>query len=480
MAEENQFFRPVRDFCQRSVMTCSADDALVSAVAIMRERNISSMVVMQDGRPHGIFTDRDLRNKVVAVGRSPIELKVGDIMHSPLATIGEDDVLYEALYRMSRLKIHRLVVVDDAGALSGIITDTDILRLQAHSPHQLVLDIEKAASVDDLRTLHGRIQALVLHLSGTGIPIRDMVKLIANLNDQVLIRLIALLRAGKYADLTDDFAFVVMGSEGRGEQTLSTDQDNAIIYADTLTADEIARLEAFSHDLIEALISIGVPPCPGGIMAKNPPWRRSLSGWKMELNRWLSTPTPDNVMTGSMFMDLRALYGRNDLVRSLKDHAFATLSKDQGFLMRMAQNMTNFLPPLGWFGKLKLEKSGLQRGKLDVKKAGIFAITDGVKALAIEAHALEGTTHDRIEALTAAGVIKPEDAKNLVASFDFLIMTRLRSHVEALRAGTEPTNYVSMDMLNVMQQGELRLALEQVAKFQGFIKHHFRLHLLRN
>ncbi|CAH1749073.1 Signal transduction protein [Thauera humireducens] len=480
MAEENQFFRPVRDFCQRSVMTCRADDPLVSAVAIMRERNISSMVVLEDGRPHGIFTDRDLRNKVVAPGRSPVELKVGDVMHSPLATIGEDDVLYEALYRMSRLKIHRLVVVDDAGALSGIITDTDILRLQAHSPHQLVLDIEKAGSIDDLRTLHSRIQALVLHLSGTGIPIRDMVKLIANLNDQVLIRLIALLRADKYADLTDDFAFVVMGSEGRGEQTLSTDQDNAIIYADTLGADEIARLEAFSHELIEALISIGVPPCPGGIMAKNPPWRRSLSGWKMELNRWLSTPTPDNVMTGSMFMDLRALYGRSDLVRALKEHAFATLSEDQGFLMRMAQNMTNFLPPLGWFGKVKLEKSGPHRGRLDVKKAGIFAITDGVKALAIEAHALDGTTHDRIEALTAAGVIKPEDAKNLLASFDFLVMTRLRGHVEALRAGETPTNYVSMDMLNVMQQGELRLALEQVAKFQGFIKHHFRLHLLRN
>jgi len=178
-------------------------------------------------------------------------------------------------------------------------------------------------------------------------------------------------------------------------------------------------------------------------------------------------------------MDLRALYGRHDLVQALKDHAFRTLSKDQGFLMRMAQNMTNFQPPLGWFGKVKLEKSGPQRGKLDVKKAGIFAITDGIKALAIEAHKLDGTTHERIEALTEAGVIKPEDAKNLLASFDFLVMTRLRGHVEALRAGAEPTNHVSLEMLNVMQQGELRLALEQVAKFQGFIKHHFRLHLLR-
>ncbi|ENO85268.1 putative nucleotidyltransferase substrate binding domain-containing protein [Thauera linaloolentis] len=480
MAEENQFFRPVRDFCQRQVMTCGAGDSLVSAVSTMRERNISSMVVLRDGMPDGIFTDRDLRNKVVAPGHSPLELAVGDIMHSPLATIGEDDVLYEALYRMSRLKIHRLVVIDDQGALAGIITDTDILRLQAHSPHQLVLDIEKAASIDDLRTLHARIQNLVLHLSGTGIPIRDMVRLIANLNDQVLIRLIALLRADEYADLTNDFAFVVMGSEGRGEQTLSTDQDNAIIHGDGLSAAEIARLEAFSHDLIEALISIGVPPCSGGIMARNPEWRRSLSDWKMELNRWLTTPKPENVMTGSMFMDLRTLYGRDDLVRSLREHAFARLGTDQGFLMRMAQNMTHFLPPLGWFGKIKLEKAGPHRGKLDIKKAGIFAITDGVKALAMEARKLDGSTHDRIEMLVEAGVIKPQDARDLLASFDFLVMTRLRSQVDALRAGAEPTNHVALETLNVMQQGELRLALEQVAKFQGFIKHHFRLHLMRD
>ncbi|WP_341645243.1 putative nucleotidyltransferase substrate binding domain-containing protein [Thauera sp. SDU_THAU2] len=480
MAEENQFFRPVRDFCQRQVMTCSAGDSLVSAVAVMRERNISSMVVLGDGLPLGIFTDRDLRNKVVALGCSPAELAVGDIMHSPLATIGEDDMLYEALYRMSRLKIHRLVVVDEQGALAGIITDTDILRLQSHSPHQLVLDIEKAASVDDLRALHTRIQDLVLHLSGTGVPIRDMVKLIAHLNDQVLIRLIGLLRADKYADLTDGFAFVVMGSEGRGEQTLTTDQDNAIIHDDALPPAEVARLEAFSHDLIDALISIGVPPCKGGIMARNPEWRRSLSGWKTELNRWLTTPKPENVMTGSMFMDLRALYGRDDLVHSLREHAFAMLGADQGFLMRMAQNMTNFRPPLGWFGKLRLEKDGPHRGKLDVKKAGIFAITDGVKALAMQARKLDGSTHDRIEMLVEANVINPQDARNLVASFDFLVTARLRGQVDALRAGAEPSNYVTLESLNTMQQGELRLALEQVAKFQDFIRHHFRLHLLRN
>lgn len=479
MAEANQFFRPVSDFYQHKVVSCGPNTSVVDVAVTMHDRNVSSVVVLDQDVPIGIVTDRDLRNKVIACGRDPSTMNAAEIMNAPLEVIGERDMLYEALYRMSRLKIHRLVVVDGDGRLAGIITDTDIIRLQAHSPHQLVLDIEKAATPADLKQLHERIQKLVTNLSGIGVPIRDMVKLIANLNDQVQIRLIALLRADpRHADLPDDFAFVVMGSEGRSEQTLSTDQDNAIIYDDALDAAQVARIEAFSHEFIDALIAIGVPPCPGGIMAKNPAWRRSLSDWKSALDRWLSTPTPDNVMTGSMFMDLRPLYGRSELVAELREHAFRFMSKDQGFLMRMAQNMTRFLPPLGWFGKVKVEKSGEHRGKLDVKKAGIFAITDGIKALAIEARKLDGSTHDRIEALVAAGVLKQADAADLRASFDFLVQMRLRGHVEALRAGREPNNYIELDRLNAMEKGELRLALEGVARFQAFIKHHFNLQLL--
>ena len=480
MAEENEFFRPIREIEQRQVVSCSADDVLVEIVGRMREMSISCVVVVEGEHPRAILTDRDLRNKVIAAGRDPAGLRVRDVMSAPVITIGEDDVLYEALYRMSRHGIHRLVVVDRQGALAGIVTVTDLLRLQAHSPHQLVLDIEKADSIDTLRELHQRIQKLIVHLAGTGIAIRDTVKLIANLNDQVLIRLIDLLRRDRYPDLTADFTFVVMGSEGRSEQTLSTDQDNAIIFADTVQGEELARLEAFSNDLIEALISIGVPPCPGGIMARNPAWRRSLTAWRRELTQWLSAPTPEHVMTGSMFMDLRPLYGRCELADSLREHALHHMSQEQGFLVRMAQNMVNFAPPLGWFGRIKVEKSGERRGEVDLKKAGIFAITDGIKALAMEARRLDGSTHDRMEALVEAGVLKPEQVADLRAAFDFLVRMRLRGQVEALRAGRKPGNYIALDQLNAMQQGELRLAFEGVASFQSFIQQHFKLQLLRN
>ncbi len=480
MSEENQFFRPVRDFAQRNVVTVRADDALVPAVGTMREKNISSVVVVEGNHPIGIVTDRDLRNKVVAAGTDPATLKVRDIMNSPLSTISEEDLLYQALYRMSQQKIHRLGVVDAAGRLSGIITDTDILRLQAHSPHQLVLDIEKAKGIDDLKVLHSRIQALVVHLSGTGIGIRDLVRLIAHLNDQIVLRLIALLRADWFDDLPAGFAFLVLGSEGRSEQTLATDQDNAIVYADDLSPSEVKRVEEFSVALIDGLIAIGVPACPGGIMAKNAEWRRSLGDWQKRLNGWMLTPIPENILACSTFMDLRTVYGDPSFERRLKQQIYDQAAANNLFLLRMVENGLRFTPPLGWFGKIKGESGGEHSGQLDIKKAGIFAITDGIKALGIQGRMLDGSTSQRLDALRTAGVMKAKDAEDLEEAFEYLVHLRLRSQVEDIREGREPDNYVPLDRLNVMEQGRLKIALSSVEKFQGFIRHHFGLHLVRS
>jgi CBS domain-containing protein len=151
MAEAGVFFLPVKDFCRRQVVTCSPEDRVVDMATTMRERNISSVVVCEDGAPTGIVTDRDLRNKVVSRGEDPGALAVRQIMNSPLITVGEEDFLFEALYRMSRHGIHRVGVVDTAGRLTGIITDSDILRLQTRSPQQMVREIQEARYVAELK-----------------------------------------------------------------------------------------------------------------------------------------------------------------------------------------------------------------------------------------------------------------------------------------------------------------------------------------
>ena len=464
MPDLNALFLKVGDHCRRGVVTCSRSDRLTDAAAIMRQLNISSLVVCEEGNPLGILTDRDLRNKVVAKGLEPGNLTVADVMNSPVITISEDDYLFEALHLISRHRIHRLVVTGRAGELAGIITDSDILRVQTRSPQQLVLKIEEAATLEDLKSLHQRIQELVRHLIGTGVMIQDMVRLIAHLNDRIIVRLIDLLRAERFNGLTDRFAFVVLGSEGRSEQTLTTDQDNALIYGNDLPVVELQLLEEFSMTLIDRLIEIGIPSCPGGIMAKNEQWRHSLDQWRTVLDQWFGTPTPENIMNVSMFSDLRLLSGDPSLQMALKEFVAGRLKNNELYLGHMTANLLRFAVPLGWFGKIRTEK-GEHAGKVDLKKAGIFAITEGVKILALGYGVQETGTAERLKQLAGQGVLTGKEADDLTASFYALVHFRLRTQIDAISKGQRPDNRIILADLNRMEKERLRAALEGARSF---------------
>jgi len=271
----------------------------------------------------------------------------------------------------------------------------------------------------------------------------------------------------------------VLGSEGRSEQTLATDQDNAIVYADDLAPAAVRRIEEFSVALIDGLIAIGVPPCPGGIMAKQPEWRRSLADWERKIGSWMATPVPENILACSTFLDLRTVYGNPDFEHTLKARIYELSEANNLYLMRMVENGLRFAPPIGWFGRIKGERDGDHSGQLDIKKAGIFAVTDGIKALAIQQRRLDGSTSQRLDALRGETLLKEREADDLEAAFEFLVQLRLRSQVEDIREGRTPDNYVPLDRLNAMEQGRLKIALGSVERFQGFLRHHFGLHLVR-
>lgn len=474
MNDLNVLFQPVGCYCCREVVTCSPGDGLVGAVLIMRERNISSLVVCDSGIPQGILTDRDLRNKVVARGVDPSRMTVAEVMNFPLITINEEEFLFEALHRISRHGIHRLVVTDRTGKLTGIITDSDILRIQTRSPQQLAREIEEAGSIEDLKSLHERVQDLIVHLVGTGVAIKELVRFIALLNDRILFRLVEIVLDQEFQDLTDRFAFLVLGSEGRREQTLTTDQDNAIVYADNLSPPEIRRLEEFSQTLINCITAIGIPSCPGGIMASTPQWRHSLKDWYKLLDNWFSAPTPENILKISMFSDMRTLYGDTTLEKSLRNRVSGRLMGNEAFLGHMTSNFLRFAIPLGWFGQIKTERKEHKR-LLDLKKAGIFAVTEGVKILALSQGLQKRGTQERLEKLLEAAILSESEVTDLTAVFESLVYFRLRTQVEALQSGREPDNRIDLKSLNRMEQGRLKSALEGVRSFQGLMQRRFRL-----
>ncbi len=475
--EENVFSIPVSDFCRRELISCSVNDRVLDAAAAMREKGVSSVVVYDDGAPVGIITDRDLRNKVVAAGADPRALKARAVMNAPLIVVKENDIFFEVIYKMSRHGIHRVGVVDEDNRLCGMVNEADLIRVQSKSPQQLVRELETARSIDDLKATCQGIQDLALFLSRAGVKTRDMVRLISHLNDQVVLRLVAILRAERFPSLPDGFAFLVLGSEGRGEQTLKTDQDNAMIYADHLSEEEVRVLESFSHALVDALIEIGVPECPGGIMAKNPFWRRSLSEWLKVVEGWISIPDGENTLNFSMFSDMRLVCGDPSLVQEIKDYIARRTREETLFLMRMADKALRFAPPLGFFGGFKVEK-GEHLGQIDLKKAGIYAISEGIKVLGFSVGILGGGTLEKIAKLQQKGVLSAEQAKDLEASFNLLCYLRLRGQVEAISTGGELSNYIAPDGLNRVERGQFHVTLEVVKSFETFLKSHFRLHLI--
>lgn len=481
MPEENAFFLPVKDYCHRGLITCHIEDKIIDATIIMRDMSISSIVACDDNlEPVGIMTDRDLRNKVVATGVDPSISVVREVMTAPVISVHEEDTLFEVLYQMSRNRIHRVGVVDKQNRLIGIINESDIIRLQNRSPQKLLRSIDEATDINDLKVIHDHMEELIVFLRGSGVRTKDLVKLISLLNDQIALRLIEILQQNGFTDLPKRFAYLVLGSEGRREQTLKTDQDNAIIYADDLTEGEIEKLKVFSQALIDALIEIGVPECPGGIMAKNDFWRRNLSAWKETIDSWISSPSGENILNFSMFSDMRTLWGDASLELELRTHVVQRAQENGLFLAHMAANVCRFPPPIGMFGRLKTISQGENAGKLDLKKGGIFAITEGIKTLALEIGVLEGSTHDKLSILLEREILDNKLVEDLEAAFNLLTFLRLRGQIDSSVAGRDPDNFIAPSSLNRVEKGRLKISLDVVKAFQSTLTSHFQLSMLRH
>ncbi len=481
MSDEATFFLPVKDYCRRDLITCNCNDSIIVAAEKMRDNNVSSLIACDDeNQPIGIMTDRDLRNKVVAGKIDSATVKVSKVMTTPVLSVTEDDTLFEVLYQMSRNRIHRVGVVDRNNELVGLINESDIIRLQNRSPQRLLQAIDDATSSSDLKKVYQDNEQLVVFLSRNGVRTGDLVKMISLLNDQISEKLISLLKQGRFKGLGVKNAFMVLGSEGRRDQTLKTDQDNAMIIADDASDEDIAIIEEFSEILINTLIEIGVPECPGGIMAKNPFWRRSLSNWKETIDSWIGSPSGENILNFSMFSDMRVICGDNALGAQLQDYVVKVAAENSIFLAKMAQNICRFPPPLGMFGQIKTMSNGDYAGMMDLKKGGIFALTEGVKILALSAGMLGGGTHERLAYLQQQEILSDAQVSDIEASFNLLTFLRLRGQVDSAAAGREITNHIFPGSLDRVEKGRLKLALEVVKSFQGMLKQHFQLDMLRN
>lgn len=343
------------------------------------------------------------------------------------------------------------------------------------TPRQLYQEIETAPSIEVLRELGARLIDTVREIITVPMDEKSIVRMIARVNSAIALRIIALMETVEGIRLPAGAAFLVLGSEGRGEQTLRTDQDSAIVYPDHLSADQLVEVNRFANRLVDALEATGVPRCPGNVMASNPQWCHSISEWKQLLSEWVNTPTHENIMAFCLFQDLSTLHGDERLCTELRDHIRATVRLPPFFFPNLACHATRFPSPLTFFKRIRVERSGEHRGLVDIKKSGIFAITVGASLLALEAGVVGGNTWDKLSLLGQRRIVTAGDLKKIEAAFSYLVRLRIQSQLRELAIDKIPTNYVDPQCMTKAERERFRAALKGIDCFLQIVRNRYQL-----
>jgi CBS domain-containing protein len=472
------FTTQIGEIATKEVITARDEATTIQEAArIMAKERVSSLVIVDDsGLPTGIVTDRDLREKVVSKGRDVRE-PVTNIMSLPLIRVDARDYCFEAVLKMLKYNIHHVLVIKD-GALKGVITNHDLMMLQGRSPLSFAKDIENQQGVEGLVPVSKKINNIIGFLLKEGAKASNITKIITELNDR-LVRKVLEIAERKFGTPPVPYCWIVFGSEGRKEQTFKTDQDNAIIYTDTDSAEleNSAKkyFSAFTGFVKESLLKCGFPPCPADYMASNPQWCQPLKVWKKYFSVWISTPTPDAVLNSLIFFDFRPLYGDVSLAEELRDSLTSMLEGEKVFLGHLANMITKNTPPMGFFKSFVVEKSGEHKDELNLKIKGITPIVDIIRLFALERGVRETSTLERIEALKDKHTIVKEYADELEHAFEFITLLRIHNQVEQIEGGREIDNFINPNTLSNLEKKTIKEAFHLISRIQDFIIERYKM-----
>lgn len=459
---ERSLATPVKFIVTMAPLFVNAEATVQEAAQRMQQSGVSSILVLSD--PPGILTDRDLRGRVLAAGLGP-ETAVHQVMSRPLKSMDSDAPVYTALQYMLEENIQHLALVEE-GEIIGLISSTDLLRHQAKSPLFLQRQIESIADEAELSQYANDVTAMVESLAQGGLGSVPIGQMVASLNDALIRHLVRLAEA-RLGPPPVPYSWIVFGSEGRSEQLLLTDQDNALIYADASNA-AANYFSALTETVIAGLIQAGFPPCPGGYMATN--WCKPLSEWQAIFEEWIYKPVPKALMEASIFFDFRRVHGALSL-EPLED-IITNAHKHQLFIGHMVRAAQEFAPPLGFFGRIRSED-----GYIDIKKGGIAPIVGLARACALAAGSRERSTVERLAVAAESGTISREGAETLAETFQFLMRLRLRIQLASLhtdRAKLPPDNRINIQLLTALERRNLKEAFSSIRQMQEGIGASFR------
>jgi PAS domain S-box-containing protein len=460
----------------RPVVTCCPETPIHEAASLMVERDTTCLVVETDaGAAVGFLTDRDFRKRVAGNTETDLQMPVSTIMSAPLITISRHAMIYEALMLMEEKKVQHLSVEYGGGRIVSVVRSKDLLQFHRYGPEVLPREIARAANAEQVGRCCRRLPALVRALIEAGARPRTVAYMTTAVCDAATSRFIEL-AVEQLGPPPVPFTFIAMGSQGRQEQTLLTDQDNAIIYqADNAAAGATASAYflRLGERVCQWLNQAGYALCDGKVMAGNPNWCRSLPEWKENFAEWILKAEPKELLDFSICLDFRPVYGEAELANELRTFIYKVLQDRPSFLPHLAQNALLFKPPFRLLGRII--KSGgppEEAGRLNMKETLMPVIGFG-RLYALRAKLPLTHSMERIEALVWKKVLQPSACDAVSASYDFLMRLRFQAQLAGLHAGGPMDNCILLNKIGNMDEAMLKQAFLQIESLQKKIGYDF-------
>ncbi|MCD5994950.1 cyclic nucleotide-binding/CBS domain-containing protein [Pseudomonas sp. CDFA 602] len=463
-----------RALISRALVWVTSDTSVNDAAKVMTEQGVSCVVVMAPedkdaAKMVGIVTDRDLRTRVVAAGRSDVRTSISAIMSRDPIAIQADDSVFEAMLVMLRRNIHHLPVVHKGRTL-GLINLSDIIRYESQSSLYLVNRISNQTSVAGLCSLLRDLRGTYIRMVRDGATAHMIGSAISGIGRAFTQRLIELAEK-ELGPPPVPYCFMALGSMARDEQLLVTDQDNALVLDD--------RFDPVLHDgyfqslatfVSDGLAACGYSYCKGGVMATNVQWRQPLRVWRGYFEQWIEKPNAETLLNSCIFFDLDGVYGQLELVHELKTLCAEKSSVHPGFLNAMARIALNRTPPLGFFRTFVVETDGQQKRIINLKGRGTAPLTDLIRIHALACASTAQNSFDRLEAISTTRLIQPDAVEHLRYALEFLSMVRIRHQADALEQGATPNNYIEPERFSNSERHNLKEAFQVLSNAQNFLR----------
>jgi len=443
-----------------------ASETIFQALSKMTQLQAKAIIVNQDGF-FGIVTDTNLRERVL-LGNAEMEDAIESIAIFPIITIEKQDFLFNALLLFTKHGIKRLVVMENE-KIVGMLEQLDLLSHFASHSHLIAIQIEKAEAVEQLEFVGRDLIRLVQSLSSKGVKVRYITKLVSELSGKMVQKVFEL---SVPEPLREKCALLIMGSEGRGEQLLRSDQDNALIIADDAAVD----FEPYMKDFNRKLQTLGFPECPGNVMVTNPYWRRTQREFRALADEWIETLNQESLQSLSIFLDAKVIAGDAQLLMDLKVYIQSRFDGHDDNLAHLAKAALDYETPVSHlFGFVY--GSDEHKSELDIKKGGIFAIVHGIRTLSLEYKIDETNTIERIKVLNNLGLFDKKFASELIEAFDTLLSIRLHYQLRESDP-TKSSNYINPKKLEKNERDLLKESFKPLNSFKKFLTYHFHLSMV--